>query len=184
MSPAIASCARWKAASASWKVSSGARRWNEHGCAIGPSSHASEILCEALEKSRVKKPTLLVWSPLKGDFQHGSGRGSADLWLPPELPLVAPLVRATTGDAILNRKLRFDGGVPVNHKRVYRIMKAHNLLLAQKYSERPEHVHDGKVTVMRSNLRWCNDGFEFTCWNGDIIPIGASALSHRSGMGL
>ncbi len=57
---------------------------------------------------------------------------------------------------------------PVNHKRVYRIMQAHNLLLARKYLT-PEHVHDGKVIVMWSNLRWCLDGFEFTCWNGDIV---------------
>ncbi len=48
-------------------------------------------------------------------------------------------------------------------------MQVHNLLLARKYSERPEHVHDGKVIVMRSNLRWCSDGFEFSCWNGDIM---------------
>ena len=39
---------------------------------------------------------------------------------------------------------------------------AHNLLLALKYSERPEHIYDGKIIVMRSNLRWCSDGFEFT----------------------
>lgn len=71
--------------------------------------------------------------------------------------------------AILNRQLCSGGAAPVNHKRVYRIMKAHNLLLVRKYSERPEHVHDGKVIVMRSNLRWCSDGFEFTCWNGDVI---------------
>ncbi|WP_143542926.1 IS3 family transposase, partial [Cereibacter azotoformans] len=71
--------------------------------------------------------------------------------------------------AILNRQLRSEGLAPVNHKRVYRIMQAHNLLLARKYSERPDHVHDGKVIVMRSNLRWCSDGFEFTCWNGDIV---------------
>jgi len=71
--------------------------------------------------------------------------------------------------AILNRQLRSGGATPVNHKRVYRIMKAHNLLLVRRYSERPEHVHDGKVIVMRSNLRWCSDGFEFTCWNGDVI---------------
>jgi transposase InsO family protein len=25
--------------------------------------------------------------------------------------------------------------------------------------------------VMRSNLRWCSDGLEFTCWNGDIIRV-------------
>jgi len=91
------------------------------------------------------------------------------------VPLITALVsgRPTYGyrriTAILNRKLRSEGQTPVNHKRVYRIMKSQNLLLARKYSERPEHVHDGKVIVMRSNLRWCSDGFEFTCWNGEIV---------------
>ncbi|ARU02985.1 IS2 transposase TnpB [Yoonia vestfoldensis] len=91
------------------------------------------------------------------------------------VPLITTLVaaRPTYGyrriTAILNRQLRPEGLAAVNHKRVYRIMKAHNLLLARKYTERPEHVHDGKVIVMRSNLRWCSDGFEFTCWNRDIV---------------
>lgn len=80
--------------------------------------------------------------------------------------------------ALLNRQLRSDGAAAVNHKRVYRIMKAHNLLLARKYSERPEYVHDGKVIVMRSNLRWCSDGFEFTCWNGDVTRA-SSRFSRR-----
>jgi putative transposase len=22
---------------------------------------------------------------------------------------------------------------------------------------------------MRSDLRWCSDGFEFTCWNGEVV---------------
>lgn len=93
------------------------------------------------------------------------------------VPLITALVsaRPTYGyrriTAILNRQSRSEGLVPVNHKRVYRIMQAHNLLLARKYSERPEHVHDGKVIVMRSNLRWCSDGFEISCWNGDLIRI-------------
>lgn len=91
------------------------------------------------------------------------------------VPLITALVaaRPTYGyrriTAILNRQLRSQESAPVNHKRVYRIMQTHNLLLARKYSERPEHVHDGKVIVMRSNLRWCGDGFEFTCWNGDVV---------------
>lgn len=55
-------------------------------------------------------------------------------------------------------------------------MKAHKPLLARKYSERPEHVHDGKVIVMQSDLRRWSDGFEFTCWNGDIIR---GAFPHR-----
>lgn len=48
-------------------------------------------------------------------------------------------------------------------------MRSNNLLLARKYTERPEQTHDGKVIVMRSNLRWCSDGFEFTCWDKSII---------------
>lgn len=91
------------------------------------------------------------------------------------VPRIAALVtaRPTYGyrriTASLNRQLRSEGLAPCNHKRVYRIMQAHGLLLARKYTKRPEHIHDGKVIVMRSNLRWCSDGFEFTCWNGDII---------------
>ena len=91
------------------------------------------------------------------------------------VPLITALVaaRPTYGyrriTAVLNRQLRSQGLEPVNHKRTYRIMKAHSLLLARRYSERPEHIHDGKIIVMRSNLRWCSDGFEFTCWNGDIV---------------
>ena len=75
------------------------------------------------------------------------------------VPLITAVVSAqpTYGDrrvtAMLNRQLRSEGMAPVNHKRVYRIMQAHNLLLARRYTERPEHVHDGKVIVMRSNLR-------------------------------
>ena len=91
------------------------------------------------------------------------------------LPLITALVRArpTYGyrriTAVLNRQLRAEGLAPVNHKRVYRIMQAHSLLLARRYTERPDLAHDGKVIVMRSNLRWCSDGFEFTCWNGEVV---------------
>ena len=91
------------------------------------------------------------------------------------VPLITSLVaaRPTYGyrriTAILNRQLRATGATPVNHKRVYRIMQAQNLLLARRYSERSDRAHNGKVVTMRSNLRWCSDGFEFTCWNGDIV---------------
>ena len=91
------------------------------------------------------------------------------------VPLITALVtaRPTYGyrriTALLNRQLRADGAAPVNHKRVYRVMQAHDLLLARRYTVRPDHAHDGKVVTLRSNLRWCSDGFEFACWNGDII---------------
>ena len=90
-------------------------------------------------------------------------------------PLITALVaaRPTYGyrrvTALLNRQLRAEGAAPVNHKRVYRIMQAHGLLLARRYTVRLDHAPDGKVVTLRSNLRWCSDGFEFACWNGDVV---------------
>ena len=58
------------------------------------------------------------------------------------VPLITALVaaRPTYGyrriGAILNRQLRQKGLAPVNHKRVYRIMRAHNLLLARREARR------------------------------------------------
>lgn len=71
--------------------------------------------------------------------------------------------------AVLNRQLRQEGAPPVNHKRVYRVMAVHRLLLARRYAERPDYGHDGVVVAIRSNLRWCSDGFEFACWNGEVV---------------
>jgi transposase InsO family protein len=91
------------------------------------------------------------------------------------VPLITALVatRPTYGyrriTAILNCQLRVTEVAPVNRKRVYRIMQGQNLLLARRYSERPDRTHNGKIVTMRSNLRWCGDGFEFTCWNRDIV---------------
>ena len=50
-------------------------------------------------------------------------------------------------------------------------MARNSLLLQRSGFDRPERSHDGKVIMMRSNLRWCSDGLEFTCWNGDVIRL-------------
>lgn len=91
------------------------------------------------------------------------------------LPLIRRLVdeRPTYGyrriTALVNRDLAAQGAAPANHKRIYRLMKVHGLLLEKHSGHRPGRCHDGKVVVMRSNLRWCSDGFEFTCWNGEVV---------------
>jgi len=71
--------------------------------------------------------------------------------------------------ALLNRQLRAAEAAPVKHKRVYRIMQAHDLLLARRHTVRPEHAHTGRAVTLRSNLRWRSDGFEFACWNGEVV---------------
>ncbi len=71
--------------------------------------------------------------------------------------------------ALTNRELASTGEPAVNHKRMFRIMRQNGMLLARHTGRRIGRLHDGKVVVMRSNLRWCSDGFEITCWNGDIV---------------
>jgi putative transposase len=60
---------------------------------------------------------------------------------------------------------------PVNVKRVYRVMKAHGLLLERHTGGGEERRHDGRVAVDRSDTRWCSDGFEIGCDNGEKVRI-------------
>ncbi len=74
--------------------------------------------------------------------------------------------------ALLRRRRDAAGRPGVNAKQVYRVMRAHNLLLER----RPRHTpssrrHDGKVAVGRSNARWCSDGFEFRCDDGAPLRV-------------
>lgn len=93
------------------------------------------------------------------------------------LPIIRSFVdeRPTYGyrriTALVNRQLAKNGHVPVNRKRVHRIMQRHALLLERHTGRREGRIHDGKVMVMCSNLRWCSDGLEFSCWNGDVIRM-------------
>lgn len=68
---------------------------------------------------------------------------------------------------ILRKQHRPEGPPPVNAKRLYRIMGEYNLLLLQGKPEQPKHEHKGKIAVLESDMRWCSDGFEFGCDNGE-----------------
>ena len=80
--------------------------------------------------------------------------------------------------ALLKRKQRSDGMAPVNAKRVYRLMKQHGLLLARHTGRRRPREHDGQVATLRSNIRWCSDGLEFTCWNGEVVRVAFALDCH------
>ena len=106
----------------------------------------------------------------RGPYAKAGGRGPAGQ--------IRSLVdeRPTYGyrriTALVNRELAGQGEPPVNHKRVFRIMKAAWAPARRAHAgRRPGRLHDGKVIVMRSNLRWCSDAFEFTCWNGEIVRL-------------
>jgi putative transposase len=72
--------------------------------------------------------------------------------------------------AILSRLRETEGQQRVNHKRVHRIMKAHNLLL-RRYGMKPTRTHDGKVITLKSNMRWCSDSFFIRCWDGQMVEV-------------
>ena len=73
--------------------------------------------------------------------------------------------------ALLKREGREKGLAPVNAKRVHRVMKAHAMLLQRHAGGADERRHDGKIAVERSNLRWCSDGFELACDNGEKVRV-------------
>lgn len=179
---------------------------------LGRKTLEVEILKEALERSRPKKRACsctrrcrrLSGEPsrqrarrraLDGvrppDRQHQDARvlheaGDADL-----LPRIRQIAaqRPTYGyrciAAILNRQQRAEGLTLVNHKRVYRIMAADRLLLARCYTERPDYGHDGVVVAIRSNLRWCSDGFVHTLKRDYVcvspLPDAPTALTSLAG---
>ncbi len=73
--------------------------------------------------------------------------------------------------AILRRAAEQDGGPPApNHKRVWRVMKQHGLLL-QRHAGGGERRHDGRIAVAERNRRWCSDGFEVGCDNGERVRV-------------
>ena len=92
------------------------------------------------------------------------------------LPLIVDILggRQTYGwriQRLLNRQLFAGGGTAVNHKRVYRIMRQNNLLLTRFTGKQPGKAHTGKVSTLRPNQRWCSDGFEVPCDNGERVRV-------------
>jgi transposase InsO family protein len=72
--------------------------------------------------------------------------------------------------ALVNRQRGLEGGARVNPKRAYRVMSEAHLLLPKAPRRRQSsRVHDGKVMVEQSDLRWCSDGLEIQCDSGQTV---------------
>jgi putative transposase len=73
--------------------------------------------------------------------------------------------------ALLRRQAEHDGRPAPNVKRVYRVMSVHGLLLQRHASNRSERRHEGRVAVDVRNTRWCSDGLEIGCDNGERVCV-------------
>ncbi len=72
--------------------------------------------------------------------------------------------------AILKRQALAADRNPPNHKRVYRVMKVNGILL-DRHVGGVERRHDGRIAVDQRNRRWCSDGFEIGCDNGEKVRV-------------
>lgn len=128
-------------------------------------------VCEVLGVARSNVATKLA---RPADWRDGrSARPTDDTGLVDEIRrVVADLpsygYRRVWGRLRREREHRREA--PVNAKRVYRVMRVHGLLLERRPT-RPQRRHDGKVAVAKSNQRWCSDGFEFCCDNGEPLRV-------------
>nr|WP_234016451.1 IS3 family transposase [Magnetospirillum gryphiswaldense] len=166
---------------------------------LGKKTLESEILKEALERDRLKKTPVAVAVAAQGRFPMKAVSGTLGVARSnlaeqikarpaakvgrrplPEETLVADIKKIIAGLpsygyrriwAILRRQAQESGQSAPNHKRVFRVMKAHGLLLEPHCGAGEERRHDGKVAMDASNLRWCSDGFEIGCDNGEKVRV-------------
>ncbi len=91
----------------------------------------------------------------------------------PDAELVADL--STYGyrrvHALLRRQAEKTGRAAPNPKRVYRVIKVHGLLLQRDGEDCEERRHDDRIAVDQRNTRWCSDGLEIACDNGEKVRV-------------
>ncbi|MDO3529983.1 IS3 family transposase [Ralstonia pseudosolanacearum] len=168
---------------------------------LGKKTMENEILREAVEYGRAKKwiarsPSLQGGRPVKqvcevlgvarsnvaamrtrpADWRDGrTARQTDDAGLMDEIRhVIADLpsygYRRVWGRLWRERASRCEA--LINAKRVYQVMRGHGLLLERRPTPpRPRRWHDGKVAAAKSNQRWCSDGFEFRCDNGEPLRV-------------
>lgn len=79
---------------------------------------------------------------------------------------------------LVNRDRRARGESPYNRKRVRRVMRINDLMLPGKKRSRIDRPHTGQVSMPASNQRWCSDGFNIRCWNGDLVRVAFALDCH------
>lgn len=71
---------------------------------------------------------------------------------------------------MVNCKRSEEGRNKINRKRVQRIMRINGLSLPQTMPGQ-KRDHTGVVMTIFPNLRWCSDGMEIRCFNGDKVFV-------------
>lgn len=76
--------------------------------------------------------------------------------------------------ALVNREF----GTDYNLKRIRRVMAVNGWTLPRAARRRTGRAHRGRIQRDVSNERWCSDGLEIACWNGDIVQVAFALDCH------
>ncbi|WP_115353333.1 IS3 family transposase [Roseomonas gilardii] len=173
---------------------------------LGRKTMEAEILREALDATRGKKPGLAAAVASSGRFpvkavadtlgvarsnlveqlkgrahRRGPYQREGDDALLAEIRAITD-ARPTYGyrrvAALLNRVRRVAGEPPVNRKRVLRLMRRASLTLQPSTARRVIRAHEGKVVAPASNQRWASDGLAIPCWNGEVVHVAFAIDTH------
>lgn len=79
--------------------------------------------------------------------------------------------------AMINKKRKKDGLPKFNRKRIYRVMELNGLLLKKEVALR-DHQKTGEIITLHSNTRWCSDGLEIKCFNGEKVYVAFALDCH------
>ncbi|QJU56959.1 IS3 family transposase [Sphingomonas sp. AP4-R1] len=165
---------------------------------LGKKAMENELLREAVSRARPKK-TAVAFDLVAGGWPVSAVAQALDIARPhlsamrnrppprprgrpplPDAELVAEIRLLVAGlptygyrrvHALLRRQAQKTGRAAPNPKRVYRVMKVHGLLLQRHGERREERRHDGRVAVEQRNTRWCSDGLEIACDNGEKVRV-------------
>jgi len=132
-------------------------------------------VCEVLGVARSNIMTMRSRAPDWSDRRRAAKSPAADAEVVSEVKAVItsrPSYRYIRVWGIVHNARRSQGRSAVNGKRIYQIMRDNKLLLPQRNLRRNDtRAHDGRVAVDASDIRWCSDGFEITCWNKERVRV-------------
>ncbi|MCA1789474.1 MAG: DDE-type integrase/transposase/recombinase [Thioalkalivibrio sp.] len=76
--------------------------------------------------------------------------------------------------ALVNREF----ATGYNLKRIRRVMDLHGWTLPRAARRRTGRAHRGRIQRDVSNQRWCSDGLEIACWNGEVVQVAFALDCH------
>lgn len=76
--------------------------------------------------------------------------------------------------ALVNREFE----TAYNLKRIQRVMELNGWKLPRSTRRRTGRAHTGRIQRDVSNERWCSDGLEIACWNGELVQLGFALDCH------